>query len=198
MAEQNVHQGDLHGTEKKPESPLVLIFSGIVVAVIILALWISIDSILEKVRISRGLQQIITIVSLARDAGAVDANFFATERKDLLDLLEHNGRIQSDGSDQGVKFLKNPWRNYLVAFITADRNIRVETIVPPHICQRFIGSFGQNPQSFGIRQVEVKGYTNAWRQVYGGAIGNSITETTIAAGCGDTVEADVALTFAIR
>lgn len=183
---------------RRKESILVLLFSGIVVAIIGLALWISIDSILEKIRVSQGLQQIISIVAMTRDTVRADQRFAVGERKDLLDALERSGRLQTDGTSEDVKFIRNPWGNILIAAVTPDGNIRVETIVPPHICQRFIGSFAKNPQSFGVKQVEVKGFHSSWRQVYNGSTNEGISESNISAGCSDTVQADAALIFSLR
>lgn len=198
MVENGVPSPETLVVKKKYESPLALLFSGIVIAIIGLALWISINSIFEKIRISQGLQQITSIVSMARDAAKSDSHFVGLDRRDLLDGLERSGRIQTDGVVDGVKVLNNPWKNILVALVNTDGTVRIETIVPPHICQRFIGSFAHNMQGFGIKWVEVKGYNNSWRQIYDGAHGGTLSEATIAAGCGDTVQADVALTFTVR
>jgi hypothetical protein len=184
--------------KKRRESFLVLLFSAVVIGIIGLALWVSIDSVWEKIRISEGLQQIISIVAMARDAARSDPQFATGDRKDLLNALERSGRIQTDGVLDGIKMLKNPWGNPMVAVVNTDGNVRVETIVPPHICQRFIGSFGQNPRSFGIKQVEVKGSYSSWRQVYNGSVGSGISEANISAGCGDTIQADAALIFSLR
>jgi hypothetical protein len=198
MVEPNAHLPENLTSSKKSESPLVLIFSGIVIALIAVALWISINSIFEKIRISQGLQQITTIVALARDSARTDSHFALDDRKDLLEALERSGRLRTDGIVDGVKVLHNPWKNILVGLINPNGNIRVETVVPPHICQRFIGSFGQNLQSFGIKQIDIKGSDSSWRQVYNGAVDGKINEITIAAGCGDTVQSDVALTFSLH
>jgi len=182
----------------------VLLFSGIVTGIIVTALWVSVTSIYEKIRIAQGLEQIITIVDIARGAAKTDINFMAGDRKDLLVALERSGRIKTDGAVDGIKTITNPWGNVMVAVKNSDGNIRVETIVPPHICQRFIGSFAQNPVAYGIRGVEVKGWNNAWRRVFDSDLSEnrnavaSMSETTIAAACADTVQANVALTFVLR
>lgn len=186
------------GIIKKIGSIPVLLFSAIVVAIIAASLWISVTSVLEKIRVSDGLQQIISIVAMAREASRADVNFAVAERRDLLAALERMGRVRTDGTNDGLKFLRNPWNNILVGAVGDNNTIRVESIVPPHICQRFIGSFASNPQSFGIRQVEVRGYNTSWRRVYDQGMGTGIAENNIAAGCSDTVQADVAMIFTLR
>jgi len=204
MAQGNVPPTDSSQKRRTFANIPVLIFSGLVTGIVVSALWISISSIYEKIRIVQGLEKIITIVDLARNAAKTDINFMAGDRKDLLAALENSRRIKTDNVVDGIKTITNPWGNVMVAIKNTDGNIRVETIVPPHICQRFIGSFAQNPQDYGIRRVEVKGWNNAWRQVYetdpkeNRAGASSINEATITAACADTVQANVALSFAIK
>ncbi len=190
--------GGASAAPRKRESLLVLCVSGVVVGVILAGLWISATAIIEKVRLANGLRQIIDVVSVAREAAAFDSALGASGREDMMLALQKLGRFTPDGEIDGVKTARNPWGGILTALALPGGIMRVQTIVPTHACQRVIDVFGQNPQALGLRQIEVKGWQESWRQVYVEGSRGKVSEEEIAAGCSNTVQANVALTFSLR
>jgi len=198
MAETNSSLFEGKRTRKK-KSLVALAFSAAVVTFAVLALVISVCSIFEKIRLSQGLQQVFNVVGQARDAVKTDPNLIASGHKDLLDAMEHAGRLKTDSSTGNVKALKNPWGNNLTSFVTATNDeVRVENMLLSRVCQRFIGFFGQDPQSFGVKNIEVKGSDNNWYHLYDSAMAGGVSESAIADGCSDTAAVDAAITFSLH
>jgi hypothetical protein len=185
---------------KRPREPLyVVLLSGIVIGLIIMGLFVSASAVAEKVRMSHGYGAILDIVDKARHTAASDRQLGNNGRQDLLATLERLGQIITAGESDGIRILRNPWGGIVVALAMPDNAIRIETIVPTHVCQRFISFlFDQDPQALGLRAIEVKPLDGPWRQTYVDGSQVRATDPEIAASCGGSKQADVALLFTLR
>ncbi len=182
----------------RQERIVVLLMSGIILGVVFIGLWVTLGAAAENVRQSRALQQIIEIVYATRQISTEDQSFESKGHDDLLKVLEDRSFIKTNAEIQGIRVMANPWGNAVVAVSTPGGKIRLESIVPPHACQRIIEFFGKNSASLLVDSIEVKGWNNSWRQVFNKSNGGKISNKQINAGCNDTVSADVALVFEIR
>jgi hypothetical protein len=184
----------------RPREPIyVVMVSGIVIGLILLGLFISVTAVAEKVRMSHGYTAILDIVDKGRHAAQTDKQLGLGNKQDLLMVLERLGQITTAGEADGIKVLHNPWGGALVALAMPDNVIRIESIVPTHVCQRFISFlFDQDPHALGLRAIEVKSFQGSWRQTYSEGMQGRLTDRDIAINCGDTEQADVALVFTLR
>ena len=155
------------------------------------SVWVSGTAIAEKIRLSRGLQQIIGIVLTTREAAASDQRLGRAAHEDLLDDLARLRDYPVTGERDGLKTMINPWQGELTA-TTGDAGglIRIESTVPMHICRRIIDLFGDDSQAFGVQTIEARRDGQAWRTVYTGPTGPGVpnaaaaSDAEIAAACG--------------
>src|SRR5260370_962596 len=70
-----------------------------VLLIIVCAVWVSGAAVMENLRFSRATDQILSVVSAARDYAARDKNFALTPGEDQLELLSRLGVIGSVSKD---------------------------------------------------------------------------------------------------
>lgn len=177
----------------------IFIVSVIVVVLVMLSLWVSIGAIIEKVKISSGMSQVIDVVDMSRSAAAAEHSFGTAGREDILVRLVRMKQIQAAGDDNnGLRTLVNPWGGTLTAVTVSGNLFRVETVVPSRVCKRMISLLTENTNSLGIRQIDAKGSDEALRQIYSAAMRDNLTKDEISAGCHSDQLVILDLTFILR
>jgi hypothetical protein len=179
-------------------SMAIFIVSVIVVVLVMLSLWVSIGAIIEKVKISRGMSQVIDVVDMSRRVATAEHDF-GSIREDILVRLARMKQIQAAGDDtNGLRTLVNPWGGTLTAVTVPINLFRVETVVPSRVCKRMINLLTENPNSLGIKQIDAKGSDEALRQIYSEAMRDNLTRDEISAGCHSDQLVILDLTFTLR
>ena len=174
-----------------------ILVSGLVIGVLIVGLWISVNAVIEKMRLAQGLRRIIDIVSTAREMSVNDRTI-GQKQEDLVAMLERLGRDTPTGTSGDLKALTNPWGGVLLATIVPAGHVHIETVVPPYVCRRMTDLFGQDTQALGVELIEVRGAKESWRMLYSKASPAPVGEAAINAACGSSAETDIALTFSLR
>lgn len=182
---------------KKKTDFFSILIGGLVIGVLIVALFISASAIIEKIRLAQGLRSMIELVDTARELAASNQSI-GQQSLDLVAMLEKLGRDTPTGISGDLKTLTNPWEGLLMAVIVPPGHIRIETVVPPHACRRMIELFGQDAQALGVEDITVRGPKNSGRQIYSRATPGPIGEAAMIAGCGNDPLADLILTFSLR
>jgi hypothetical protein len=170
--------------------------TGIVIGVLIVALWISANAVIEKVHLSQGLRRIVGIVDTAREVAANDKAIGA-QPADLVAMLEKLGRDHATGTEGDLKTLTNPWGGVLLATIVPPDHVRIETVVPSFACRRMVELLGEDVQALGIEQIDARGPREDWHRLYARG-GSAIEENALLAGCGNAPQSGLVLTFALR
>jgi hypothetical protein len=180
-------------------SLLVLVVSISVTVLIVVSLWVSVSAIVEKVKISRGMSQIIDVVDLSRRVAGAEHSFGSAGPEDILVRLARLQQIQIVGDNsQGLRTLVNPWGGTLVATTLPDNLFRVETVVPSRVCMRIIDLLLQNRNPLGVRQIDAKGGDESRRQVFADSRHGLLSGDEIAAGCRSDQLVILDLTFPLR
>ena len=176
-------------------SLLFLVVSILVVVMIALSLWVSIGAMMEKTKISNGINQIIDIVDLSRRMVVNDM----TPHEDLLALLARSKQIEAGGnSSDGLRTLVNPWGGTFEAYGVSGNLFRVETVVPSRACVRIIDLLTQNVGSLGLREIDAKGSDQSQRQIYTERSHGTLTNDEVAAGCYSDQFVILDLVFTLR
>jgi hypothetical protein len=186
-------------TPLTPKSDLFAIVTAVLIAVLVGgSLWISINGLIEKVRLSHQLQQVIDIVSMAHDsalAGRLDPN----NQEDLLAALGRLGNLTPTGEINGIKTLSNPWGGIVAASTVAGgKFFRLETVAPADKCRRLIDLFDQNRGALNLEQIETKDREGNWQYIYAENGNTKPGNTKLAANCNNPVQADIILTFSLK
>ena len=162
------------------------------------SLWISVNGLIEKVHLSRELQQIVDIVAAAKDA-ALARRLDENNSEDLLAALGHFGSLTPTGEINGVKTLSNPWGGTVAAStIPGGRQFRLETVAPASKCRRLLDLFVQNQAVLGIQQITVKDREANWQPLYAENAVGQPAESQLTAICNNPVQADMIITFALK
>jgi hypothetical protein len=177
---------------------LVLIVSIVVAALIAASLWISVAAVVEKVRVANGMRQIIDIVDMSRQLAITQHDLGAVDREDLLARLARTGRIKLAGDSGGLMTVSNPWDGSIVAFASSRNSMHLESVVPSRVCERIVELLAKDIESLGLRQIDVKGWKESWRQIYSESGHGRVGAIEISAGCQSDVQVVLALTFALR
>lgn len=178
---------------------LVMVVSIFVTILIVLSLWVSIGAIIQKIKISHGISQIIDIVDMSRRYASLERDIGATGREDILDRIERNGLIEASGRvSDGLKTVVNPWGGTLAAFTIPGNFFRLETVVPSRTCVRIIDLLTENTRSLGLKQIDAKGIDESWRQIYSEKNQSKLGSAEISAGCRSDQLVILDLTFTLR
>lgn len=178
---------------------LILVMAMLVAALVAFGVWVTVSAIVQKGKVSRGAEQIYDIVELSRRIATNDRTLGANPRDDLLGRLAAAGQIQTqNNTGQGLRFLTNPWEGTMVAYTMSGFQFKIETVLPSRACVRIIELMGQNVNSLGLKQVDVKGVDESWRQIYSDKTRNNLGSEEIAAGCRSDQMVMLDLTFTLR
>lgn len=176
----------------------VLTLSGIVIGIAVLGLWIAVWSTQEKIRLSRGVGQIMQVVNLSREL-AQSYSYLGTDgHEDLLAALYRVQRLPEAREVEGVYALANPWDGLLFAVSMPDQMMRVETMLPPRTCRRVVDIFAENPDPLGVLRIEVKGWEQPWKTVYAVDQKHAFDDDLISEVCQSAARAQVSLRLKLR
>lgn len=179
---------------------LLVLVVAIGVAVLIAgSLWVSIDAMIEKVKVSRVTSQILDIVDMARHLASLEAKFGSATREDIIARLVRTGQIKiADENGSGLMTLVNPWGGALTTFTVSSDLFRMETVVPSRSCARIVSLLIESNTSLGLKQVDTRSGDESWRQIYASVGRGHLGSDEVAAGCRSDKVINLALSFALR
>ena len=186
---------DITAQRVKRNNPFSIIIVVVIAVIVASSLWIAATALMEKIRLSHELQQILDINVTWHDA-YLSRHQDTQTPEDLIAGLERLGRIQSTGEQDGIKTLTNPWGGKVTAAALPGGRIHIETIVPAFSCQRVIDLFDENLKDVGLEQIDVLDARKAWQPVY--VQHAKASPLAISSACSDPQQADVILTFSAR
>jgi hypothetical protein len=179
-------------------NPLTTITAILIAVFIGGSLWVAVTGLMEKVKLSHELQQVIEVVSAAKDA-ALAQRLDESKSEDLLATLGRLGSIAPTGEIEGTKTLSNPWGGMVAAStLTGARHFRLETVAPANKCYRLIDLFDHNGIALGLEQITVKDREGSWQNVYPENRASKPNDARLAMVCNNPVQADIILTFSLR
>lgn len=178
-----------------------------VVLLILVSVWLTLAATYENYRVGAATNQIIRVVSLARDMRVpVDASpiraagsFF--ERLMQLDSSEVEQIAPAFLGKEAEYGVVNPWGERMrVFFYPAARALRLETAVSASACGKMLKFYSKDLGALGVRRIDVKEDDPArlWRLVYeeGKVKDNkTLTSEAIRSGCGVDGQNLLSLTF---
>ncbi|MDD3181586.1 MAG: hypothetical protein PHD48_02115 [Alphaproteobacteria bacterium] len=157
----------------------------------------------ENYRLGQATDQIIRIVSLARDLRVAKdipsdkASLIFYERLRQIspaEVVEVSSQFLGDRPEQG---LLNPWGEVLrVFFYPSANSLRLETQLSSAACRRMLSFYAKDVGSLGVRRIDVRNADagSVWRMVYQEQ-GGILSPHAIYGGCGDDVQDVLSLTF---
>ncbi|MDE2030029.1 MAG: hypothetical protein KGI97_05625 [Alphaproteobacteria bacterium] len=181
--------------QKNNLSPLPLLVTIPVVAIIVAALALSGLAAVENWRFMRAADQVLQFVGMVRQNAAVQKGFAVTPGEDVWAALQGLGQIIPPAARL------NPWQGGLRAAVVNSRVIRIETDLPTHDCRRLALYFiKREPQETGLLAAEAEsgGPGAAWSRFYPSSVSPDEVADAAARACGREADAHLALFFQIR
>ncbi|MFY9288871.1 MAG: hypothetical protein WAO98_10270 [Alphaproteobacteria bacterium] len=163
-----------------------------VVAIIIMATVITAASVLENIRFARATDQILSLVGTARDYTVHEKNFGLEVNEDLIASLIRNGQLPQ------IPII-NPWKEEVKARITSPSVMRLEITVPVHECRRLAFFFLKDAVALRLKLMEAReGNSGVLRRFYDSSLPVLADPKPVEAGCGETPQATLLLSFNLR
>lgn len=160
----------------------------------------------ENYSLGRATDQIIRVVSLARDLRLANetaperaATVFFTRMEQVApsEVIQISSPFLGEKSEQGVK---NPWGGVMrVFFYPSAASVRLETALSSGACRRLLFFYAKDALSLGIRRVDVRSADagSVWRMLYQEkGTGSVLSPEAIYSGCGSD-QTILSLTFSL-
>jgi hypothetical protein len=170
-----------------------------VVFVICLAIWLAFASVMENMRFAQATNQLVGVISGARDYAAREKNFAMLPGEDLLNPLARTGLVPNIEVMGGNAQIINPWSGVIRATTVAPSTMRIETFVPVRDCRRMALMLVRDARELGLQLMEAReGSSIAWRRFFEGNNNHNLDSRPIEAACGQWPQATLALVFGLR
>jgi len=164
-----------------------------VILIILGALAMSAEAVMENLRFVRAADRVLELVSTVRTVAAGQKGFAQNPGEDVWVDLEHIGQAAPADAHP------NPWGGDMRMVTVANQAMRIESDVPRHGCRRLALYFlARQPSELGLLSIEAQAAgATAWGAIYPvSAIYK--TDDVVAAACGRGNYARLALVFRIR
>lgn len=168
---------------------------------ILVGLWVAVSAAYENIRFVRGTNQLLSVVSVARnialDRGLNDAA--ATSA-----LYERLGLSTRDASQQTSLSLINPWDLPLTQEMSAAaRVVRIQNTISSATCRRMIFFFAQDTRTLGVLAASVFDpvQSSVWRQLFDVRALHKVEQldlSAVKAACGQADRVVLSLTFSLN
>jgi len=184
-----------------------IIIAPIIFILILTGLWLVGAAAYENYRISSASDQIIRVVSLARDMRIpkyssidnVTKSFFSRMgRLNIAPIIITKPAFLENSPQRGYE---NSWGNPAsIYFSPKEQYIRIEGMVSASACRRLLLLYRKEAGELGIRRVDVKNeeITSLWRLVYHAdkkEKNKKISSPAIYSGCGDDGNVLLSISF---
>ena len=169
----------------------------IVTVVVVAGLWLATTAAYENIRISRGTDQILSVIANARDM-AIGGNFQAGD--DLLQRLARAGRL-TDINGANPSYVLNTWQMPITAKVLSANQARFELTLPTPICRRLAAFFSKDAIALGIQEIEGRVSGSPWQKIHEIVDVKKLVEpssATIYRGCGEEQQVMLALVLQLR
>lgn len=134
---------------------------------IIVTIWLTAAAAYENVKFVRCNDQLLTIISMARDDAATDSDFGARAGEDLVDDLMRRAQL--------LNLPVNNWGGAVRAVMETPPLIRVETDVPVRACRRLALFFGKDASALKLVKIEAHEEKSNWIIIYDDSNTNAAT-----------------------
>jgi hypothetical protein len=173
--------------------PLHIVVAIPVVLIILSALALSAEAVVENLRFVRAADRVLELVSTVRTVAAGQKGFAQNPGEDVWADLEHVGQIIPSDTHP------NPWGGDTRMVTVANQAMRIESDVPRHDCRRLALYFlARQPSELGLLSIEAQAAgATAWGAIYP-VSATYKNDDVVAAACGHASYARLALVFQIR
>lgn len=174
----------------------------IVLCVAAAGLWVATMSAYENILFSKATDQMLGIVSRARDLMQGTA-VSMRPGEDILNVFKKERFMSGVQVGTGGAYLINPWGQKTISRMDSVSDLKIETMVPTYVCRRMVEFFGKEANGFGFVKAEAKDHEGAvGRQMFVAPRGQqrrySISPAAIEIGCGQDQYTILAIAFSVK
>ena len=173
-----------------------------VAAMILFAVYLANASVTENLRFARASDQLLNIISVARDYATRESGFATRPDEDVVRTLARTGMVPGLAIDEDtneITKLKNSWGGAITVVTPFYSVLRLETFIPTRDCRRLALFFVDDASGLGFEAMEAReNGTGAWRRFYDRAQAHALNARAVEAACGQAPNALLALIFRAR
>ena len=152
----------------------------------------------ENFRFARGLDQCLNLISVAKRYADVQPGFAQQSGEDILANLARNGQITAQTSEGHAARIVNPWGGDMHAVVTEPSVLRIDAVVPAHVCRRLGMYLTKLARDFALVEFAARDGDAPYRLAYNGNLAKTIGEEDMTQICGDAKTATVVAAFRLR
>lgn len=168
------------------------------IIIIAVAIYLAVTSVFENIRFGRAADQIVDIVSSARNYAAREQNFASHEGEDIISDLTNAGLVSGNTVSTPAS-LTNAWNGRVTVVASSPSVIRIETAVPARDCRRLAMFFAKDIHTMEVQIMEARqDGQNLWRRFYDRDVNQGIPrEEDVEAACAQN-EVSLAFVLGVR
>lgn len=187
----------------------VIFMAPLVLALVLAGVWLVGNAAYENVRLSRAADQMISVVSLARDlkipqnadtSRVMSAFVSRMQSQSIAPIVTTQSSFLDKPAQKGFM---NPWDNPVsVYFYPSAQVMRFEGLFSSVACRKLLLLYAKDAGALGLRRIDIKSddIAGVWGMVYESPKGkknSQISEEAIYVGCKKSDDVILSLSFSL-